>query len=158
MTLSLVGKEHSSTARSYFILSYVLHSRGDWEAAESAARASIQIHDGLGKSDPIDSSAPRLVLGWSLSDMGRLEEAREWLGEAREVRERLLGPDHVLTLTAVSLLGQLATRRQEFEEAAKLLDSALTGFQVTLGEKHRMVYLTRGFLGELEDARAVSPR
>jgi hypothetical protein len=64
-------------------------------------------------------------LGEVYEQEGRLDEARKVFIETRDIRTRVLGPNHPDTAFSVYNLGLLAARRGERDEAFRLVNDAL---------------------------------
>jgi predicted negative regulator of RcsB-dependent stress response len=59
-----------------------------------------------------------------LTDEGKLEEAQSLAEQVLSARTRLLGPDHQLTLSAMSNLAEILTRRGDYARAEQLLEQS----------------------------------
>jgi tetratricopeptide (TPR) repeat protein len=75
-------------------------------------------------------------MGMLLFKLQRLDEAEALLREALERTQRVLGPDHPLTLTTMNNLGSLLLAREQLDEAERLLRQAVVGRRRVLGDAH----------------------
>lgn len=62
------------------------------------------------------------LLGDALYNQDRFADAERHFREAAAVREKLLGPDHILTGFDLIALGQLYSGQERFDEARPLLE------------------------------------
>jgi Tetratricopeptide repeat len=74
--------------------------------------------------------------GLVLRDLGRDDEAGEWLRRALDGRRRKLGDDDPSTLTSVMNMVQMLMRQNKVAEAEPYDREALEGRRRTLGEDH----------------------
>ena len=86
-------------------------AQGEPEAAETLFREAWEI----GQTGSANWSVARSQgeLGWSLLAQGRLDEAEPLLDASREALSRMLGPDHIRTLTIESHWLELQEARQQ---------------------------------------------
>ena len=99
---------------------------GDWEEAEKHARHALEL---LGdREDFLDEiGGSQLVLGRSLMERGRLDEAEVCFRAADAAYEQLSSVSH--RAGAWVALGDLAARRGDDPEAARLFRNAAEALQ-----------------------------
>lgn len=66
--------------------------------------------------------------------------------------QKTLGPDHILTLTALYNLGYIFLRQGKLEEAEPMYRRALQGYQTTLGREH---HYTRMAIKAIQELKAL---
>jgi len=99
---------------------------GDWEAADEHARQALQLVEG--REDFLDEiGQSQLVLGRSLLERGRFDEAEESFRAADATFERFSSVSHRANVWVA--LGDLAARRGEDAEAARLYRNAAEALQ-----------------------------
>jgi tetratricopeptide (TPR) repeat protein len=99
---------------------------GDHEQAEQLARHALELLDG--RDDYLHEIGPtQLVLGRSLLEQGRLEEAEQWFGAAEKSFEQLSSASH--RAAAWIAFGDLAARRGDDRSAARLYRRAAETLQ-----------------------------
>ncbi len=99
---------------------------GEWEAAEEHARHALRLLDG--RVDFLDEiGQSQLVLGRSLLERGRLDEAEDCFRAAEASFEQLSSISH--RAGAWVALGDLAARRGQDAEAARLFRNAAEALQ-----------------------------
>jgi tetratricopeptide (TPR) repeat protein len=99
---------------------------GNWDAADEHARQALQLVEG--REDFLDEiGQSQLVLGRSLLERGRLEEAEESFRAADATFEQFSSVSHRANVWVA--LGDLAARRGEDVEAARLYRNAAEALQ-----------------------------
>ena len=99
---------------------------GDWDQADEHARHALRLLDG--REDFLDEiGQSQLVLGRSLLERGRLDEAEECFRAADASFEQLSSISH--RAGAWVALGDLAARRGQQAEAARLFRNAAEALQ-----------------------------
>ncbi len=99
---------------------------GDWEAADEHARQALQLLEG--REDFLDEiGQSQLVLGRALLERDRLDEAEESFRAADATFEQFSSVSHRANVWVA--LGDLATRRGEDAEAARLYRNAAEALQ-----------------------------
>jgi tetratricopeptide (TPR) repeat protein len=99
---------------------------GDWDAADQHAREALRLLDG--REDFLDEiGQAQIVLGRSLLERGRLDEAETCFRAADATFEQLSSVSH--RAGAWVALGDLAARRGEDAEAARLYRNAAESLQ-----------------------------
>ena len=101
-------------------------NRGEYDQAEELARQSLALLQG--RDDYLHEVSPsQLVLGRALLERGRLDEAEECFRAADAAAEQMASISH--RTEAWVALGDLATRRGEAREAARLYRNAAEALQ-----------------------------
>jgi tetratricopeptide (TPR) repeat protein len=99
---------------------------GEWQEADEHARHALKLLDG--REDFLDEiGQSQLVLGRSLLERGRLDEAEDCFREADAAFEQLSSVSH--RAGAWVALGDLAARRGQDAEAARLFRNAAEALQ-----------------------------
>ena len=101
-------------------------NRGEYDQAEELARKSLALLQG--REDYLHEVSPsQLVLGRALLERGRLDEAEECFRAADAAAEQMASISH--RTEAWVALGDLATRRGDAREAARLYRNAAEALQ-----------------------------
>lgn len=97
----------------------------------------------------ISSEAGRLLTyaGWYLGERGWYEQAHALLSQALSLREQLLGPEHLETITTLVCLGELYQNQGKYKQAESYLQRALVIREQALGSDHADVALVLHILG-----------
>jgi tetratricopeptide (TPR) repeat protein len=99
---------------------------GDFESAESHARHALDLLEA--REDYLHEIGPsQLVLGRAMLERGRLDEAEQWFRAADATFEQMSSVSH--RASAWVALGDLATKRGDLEEAARLYRHAAEALQ-----------------------------
>jgi tetratricopeptide (TPR) repeat protein len=107
-------------------LARVQLNRGEWDQADELARKALALLQG--REDYLHEVCPsQLVLGRALLERGRLDEAEECFRAADAAAEQLASLSH--RTEAWVALGDLAARRGEDREAARLYRNAAEALQ-----------------------------
>ncbi len=103
----------------------VEQATGDLAEARALIERSIELwrEEGEGESEAI--AVAQLTLGWTLREMGALEDARKVLSEALRESERALGPTDAAVTNALFMLGQVAADQGDTVQAEKRLRQAM---------------------------------
>ncbi len=101
-----------------------------WQAGERVAaldsyRGALKEFSALEGPEGIDVVRLRSSIGWVLMEQGHTAEARVELTTAKELREKLLGPDHPSLVASWNELGEIAMSSGETGEAVKCFERAL---------------------------------
>ena len=99
---------------------------GDYAGADEHARKALELLEGR-EDFPDETGQSQLVLGRSLMERGRLEEAEECFKAADAVFEQMASISH--RAGAWVALGDLASRRGDDREAARLYRNAAEALQ-----------------------------
>jgi predicted ATPase/transcriptional regulator with XRE-family HTH domain/Flp pilus assembly protein TadD len=103
-------------------LGWVRGQRGDAESALTSYREAAALIDASGARTY--ANAADLGIGEALADLGRMDEAREWLQRALTI-QRELGQRHAMPVT-LSALARIALAQGRQVEASTLVDEVLT--------------------------------
>ncbi|MEM7415600.1 MAG: tetratricopeptide repeat protein [Gemmatimonadota bacterium] len=117
--LASFGPTHRNTLNARTGLANALLGQGRAEAAASMTADIVTIQDEQGLIDPVLVGSTRRVLGRSLTDLGRFDEAEQRLLQAWELQENALGADHVHTQSNVVALIALYDAWGRSAEAAE---------------------------------------
>jgi len=85
-----------------------------------------------------------------LTDEGKLNQAKTLAEQVLTIRTRVLGPDHPLTFSAMSNLGEVLTRLKDYDGAERILKQARAGETSALGPNAPTAALTTYNLACLE--------
>jgi tetratricopeptide (TPR) repeat protein len=129
------------------------HARGDFAAAASHARRSVEIRQGLLGRDHLDVVADRAALAAILDALGEDAEAEALLRQALEVFTRALGPDHVEVAITRGNLAALLHRRGDLDQAEPMYRCALAMREKILGPDHPELAITLNNLATLCEER-----
>jgi tetratricopeptide (TPR) repeat protein len=123
---ALEADSPADAAQAFEGLAQVHLRRGEYEDADELARKALGLLEG--REDFLDEICPsQLVLGRALMERGRLDEAEECFRAADAAAEQLASISH--RTEAWVALGDLATRRQDDREAARLYRNAAEALQ-----------------------------
>jgi tetratricopeptide (TPR) repeat protein/predicted Ser/Thr protein kinase len=107
----------------------------------------------------VERSGDEVVRGWLLNNLGvlhgmhmDLERASEHLRRALEVKQRILGPDHVDVGISWFNLGLILADRGSNEEALEAFEHARSIFEATVGERHPLAHYSIFGLCRVEHA------
>jgi serine/threonine protein kinase/Flp pilus assembly protein TadD len=78
----------------------------------------------------------RSTIGYTYLELGRFERAEPQLVRAIEIRKRVLGEEHPLTLLSMNNLAILYRKQDRYQEAERLYGTTLEGRKRALGEGH----------------------
>ncbi|MGZ8687498.1 MAG: tetratricopeptide repeat protein [Gaiellaceae bacterium] len=124
--LAVEAESQPDAAQALGSLATVYLHRGDFDAADEHARKALELL--AGREDFLDEiGQSQLVLGRSLLERGRLEEAEECFLAADAAFEQLASVSH--RAGAWVALGDLAGRRGNDHEAARLYRNAAEALQ-----------------------------
>jgi non-specific serine/threonine protein kinase/serine/threonine-protein kinase len=122
--------------------------RGTLTARELLERGTRRISTGLVDQPQLQSRIMQ-TMGSVQASLGQYGPARTLLEDVLRVRERELGPDHLLVGETLSALGEVARDRGEFEEADRLLTRALAIRQAAHRAEHVDVATSMSLLASL---------
>ena len=148
------GRGDPSVADAWQMLSILAVYRSGLRDAEAFARRSAEITvAAYGPDDP--RAAPAIeLLGGSLNRLGRYEEGERYMRQAFTLYERERGPnDAGLIVPLVRLAEAVTSGREDYAEAARLLERGTAIARATLGENHPRTAYALGMLGGLESRR-----
>lgn len=148
------GPGDPSTADAWQMLSMLAVYRSGLRDAEAYARRSVEITvAAYGPDDPRGAYAIEL-LGGSLNRLGRYEEGERYMRQALALYEREKGPnDAGLILPIYRLAEAVASGREDYAEAARLMERGAAIARATVGENHPRTAYALEMLGGLESRR-----
>lgn len=111
--------------------------------------ASAKLESGALDNQPIARSAVHLTLGRTYLDLSVLDRAQRQVESALEIRENLLGRDHVDTAECLNSLGLLARAKGQFDDAETLYRESLAIRRSLLGDDHIALAESLNNLGTL---------
>ena len=148
------GPADPSVANAWQMLSMLAVYRSDIRATEANARRSADIMvAAYGADDPRVGPAFEL-LGGALQRLGRYEEGERYMRQALALYEREKGPnDPELILPLYRLAEAVASSRQDYAEAARLMERGVAIARASLGEAHPRTAYALDLLGGVESRR-----
>jgi len=148
------GPADPSAADAWDMLSMVAVYRSDIRASEAYARRSADIRlAAYGADDPRIAYSLEM-LGGALHRLGRYEEGERYSRKALALYEREKGPnDPGLIVPLFRLAGQVANGRQDYAEAARLMERGVAIARASLGDAHPRTGYALDLLGEMESRR-----
>jgi serine/threonine-protein kinase len=151
---TLNGPSDASTADAWQMLSMLAVYRSDLVASEAYARRSVEIRTAAyGADDPRLAYAVDM-LGGALRRLGRYDEGERYMRQAITLYEHDKGPNDVsLVVPLTRLADAVAKDREDYGEAARLMERGLAIAKRSLGEGHPRTAYSLEFLGTLESRR-----
>jgi len=143
---SEIAPDDSVTAASLDILGAVSLAQGDFVGAEDAFRAELELRD---ESQPRELATTTNNLGLAVQHQGELDEAREHLERALEMRRELLGEANPATIDSYNNVAILLQDMKNFEGAKRYLVRAVTLYDEVYPDGHPNVPATLGNLAML---------
>ncbi|MGW3911444.1 tetratricopeptide repeat protein [Streptomyces sp. NPDC005070] len=147
-----LGADDLSTATTRHSLALVLHSLGEWEAAQALYTQVWQaLSNGRGASHT-HTLKVRHELGRVLLDQGQLQQAQEHLRAVRETREQIGGAEDPDALTARHELARVLHGMDRWAEAREEYEALLVLQQQVSGAGHpRTVTVRHNYACLLQD-------
>ena len=121
-------------------------SRGDELTVRSLLDWSAQRVDTLFGTQPLQKAAVRDALGQAYQRLGLYDKAHRQLEVALEIRQRLLGPEHITTLTTTNVFARVLYHEGKYTEAYDLCAEALPRLEATVGTEHAATLSTMNTL------------
>jgi len=148
------GPADPSVADAWQMLSMLAVYRSDIRATEAYARRSADIMvAAYGADDPRIAHALE-VLGGALHRLGRYEEGERYMRRALVLYERERGPnDPELILPLYRLAEAIVNSREDYAEAARLMERGVAIARAALGEAHPRTAYALDLLGGVESRR-----
>ena len=148
------GPADPSVADAWQMLSMLAVYRSDIRSTEAYARRSADIMvAAYGADDPRVGYALEL-LGGALHRLGRYDEGERYMRQALALYEREKGPnDPGLIVPLYRLAEAVASSRQDYAEAARLMERGVAISRASLGEAHPRTAYALDLLGGVESRR-----
>jgi eukaryotic-like serine/threonine-protein kinase len=148
------GPSDPATADAWQMLSMLAVYRDDIRASEVYARRSVDIRVAAYGADDPRIAYSLEMLGRALRRLGRDEEGERYVREALALHEREKGPnDPGLIVPLYRLADAVASGREDYDEAARLMERGVAIAKASFGENHPRTAYAIGMLGELESRR-----
>ncbi|MFO0935898.1 MAG: serine/threonine-protein kinase [Gemmataceae bacterium] len=132
----------------------VLHGVGfDVKISDAIVKAEVDIprvFAGL----PLAEARARQAIGITWCNLAKYDQAETQFRLALAIREKLLGPDHLLTLETLRGYGQTLYETNRLEEAEQVLRRVLEGHEKNLGINHVGTLLTVHYLATVARMRS----
>ncbi len=151
----LFGREHAALAPLLNELSRLHVQRSQHARAEDVLERLLAIARGKGEenADVATALAGLAVVKRKLGDDASAEALYR---DALRIREKVLEPNHMVTVVTLEQLSETCAARGNFAEALALLRRALPTREVALGPGHATVQAARSRVAELELQVAVA--
>jgi len=151
----LVGREHAALAPLLSELSRLHVQRSQHARAGDVLQRLLAIVRAKGEenADVATALAGLAVVKHKLGDDASAEALYR---DALRIREKVLGPNHIVTVVTREQLSATCAARGNFGEALTLLRGALATREVALGPGHATVQAARSRVAELEVQVAVA--
>ncbi len=140
------SNEDEANALSLYSLAKLHFDKGTYSEGEAPARRAVEIWARLKGAA---MTAFKTLLASILQKQGKLEEARQLFEENLEVSRRILGNQHLETLTNMNNLAGLLQQQSKLEYSRMLFEEALQGLRGTLGSSHPLSLTGMSSLAEL---------
>jgi serine/threonine-protein kinase len=148
------GPADPATADAWQMLSMLAVYREDIRASEVYARRSVSIRVAAYGADDPRIAYSLEMLGRALRRLGRDEEGERYLRQGLALHERERGPyDPSLIVPLYRLAEAVAGGREDYDEAARLMERGVAIARASFGENHPRTAYALGMLGELESRR-----
>jgi serine/threonine-protein kinase len=148
------GPADPSTADAWQMLSMLAVYREDIRNSEVYARRSVNIRVAAYGADDPRIAYSLEMLGRALRRLGRDEEGERYLRQGFALHERERGPnDPSLIVPLYRLAEAVAGGREDYDEAARLMERGVAIARASFGENHPRTAYAMGMLGELESRR-----
>lgn len=132
----LHGSAHPLTAAATLSLADLELQAGKAQDAEKRLREVVPVFEEIG--DRPDALTARMLLGTTMSRLGRVDEGEKSLRQVLAGRDGLYGRDNLKTAEAQIHLGSLLIRRGAVAEGRRLLGEARSTLQRRSGGKHAL--------------------
>jgi serine/threonine protein kinase/predicted negative regulator of RcsB-dependent stress response len=134
--LARLGDPTFSRARYEDAAGVVALAREDFESAVAHGQLAVEAFAAAEPADPRAHASAMGNLGGSLRAAGRPRDAEPVTGEALQILEGQLGPDHRLAIVTRYTYAMLLVELGDVERAETLLDACLDSAHRTLPEGH----------------------
>jgi tetratricopeptide (TPR) repeat protein len=143
------GEDSLEAATLYHNLGGILHSKGDYLAAEQPGRKAWEISKSLLGGDDPRTQMDAVAYAAILDGLERYDESETLYRAALAIFCRHFGPDHYEVAAAMHSLAAVLCTRGERQEAEHLYRMSLAIKEKALGHDHPEVALTCNNLGNL---------
>jgi TonB family protein len=151
----LFGSEGAALAPVLHELSRLHLQQSQHARAEDALGRLLAISRVKGEEHP-DVAAALVDLAFVKRKLGDDASAEALYREALRIREKVLEPNHMITVGTLERLSETCAARGNFAEALALLHRALPAREAALGAGHERVRATRSRVAELESQVAIA--
>ncbi len=134
------GDRHPLVSDCLINLGAIQYERGKYPEAERFYREGIAITEAWFGRDHYQTAANLTMLARVLNRTPvRQAEAREVLGQALAIRERVYGPTHPRVASTVNELGAVALGQDRLDEAERHFTRVVAIYRETYGTKHYLM-------------------
>ena len=148
------GPADPSAAEAWHMLSILAVYLSDIRASETYARRSLEIRVAAYGKDDARVAYALETLGNALRRLGRSDEGERYMRQAMALYERDKGPnDPGLIVPLYRLAEAVATDRQDYAEATRLMERSVAIAKASFGQVHPRTAYALGLLGGLESRR-----
>jgi len=151
----LFGSEHAALAPVLHELSRLHVQQSQHARAEDALQRLLAIARVKGEEHP-DVAAALSDLAFVKRKLGDEASAEGLYRDALRIREKVLEPNHMVTVGTLERLSETCAARGNFAEALALLQRALPTREAALGAGHERVRAARSRVAELESKMATA--
>jgi len=151
----LFGSEDAALAPMLHELSRLYLQQSQHARAEDALRRLLAIARVKGEEHP-DVAAALVDLAFVKRKRGDDASAEALYRDALRIREKVLEPNHMMTVGTLERLSETCAARGNFAEALALLYRALPTREAALGAGHERVRAARSRIAELESRMAIA--
>ncbi len=151
----LFGREHAALAPLLNELGRLHIQRSQYAGAADVLERLLAIARAKGE-ETADVATALAGLAVVKRKLGDDASAEALFRDALRLREKLLEPNHAVTVATLEHLADTCAARGNFDEALALFRRALTAREVALGPGHSTVEVTRSRVNELELQAAVA--
>ena len=145
----LFGSQGAALAPVLHELSRLHVQQSELARAEDALRRLLAIARVKGEEHP-DVAATLVDLAFVKRKLGDDTSADALYRDALRIQEKVLGPNHMITVGTLERLSETCAARGNFAESLALLQRALPAREAALGAGHERVRATRSRIAELE--------
>ncbi len=138
-----LGRTDETTLQAELSLGELYYKLGRYDEAEALFRGLLSVPGHTQDGGDSDTWRLNVVnnMGAVLLALGRLQDAKLFLEEVLETRQRRFGAEHMATLNSLVNMGSWHSRVGELVEAERYFREALAHCRRTLGDEH---WLTLG--------------
>lgn len=121
--------------------------KGQDVTVRSLLDAATERLNGKFNNEPLVEASLRATIGWTYRELGELKAAEPHLERALQIRLEYLGVEHPDTLSSVEHLAWLRCGQARYQEAAELLEEAITTSRRGWGDEHVKILQLANVLG-----------